>query len=139
MRKRIVDFFFFLPIQTLIIRPRCWTALSRLGHFYSLPGNYPDIFIQLIGWLLAEVSSWTFQPTRQYIYSSIDCRDTILGILVVGTVGDIREPQKRKMVPSILLEFCSGAQFGSLSTLDTTLATKQTINLFSTGTDSQPQ
>lgn len=41
---------------------------------------------------------WTFQP--RWYQDPIDCSDSMLGVLVVGAIGDIKEPQKGKVAPS---------------------------------------
>lgn len=54
-----------------------------------------------------ESNLWTFQLT--WYHDLIDCSDSMMDVLVVGTIADIKEPQKGKTTPSFSILYLNPA------------------------------
>lgn len=83
---------------------------------------------------------WTFQP--RWYQDPIDCSDSMLGVLVVGAIGDIKEPQKGKMAPSFSVLCLNPAlEHVAYHSLPLTLPSVPNIQFmsFSIGPNSQAQ
>lgn len=131
--RRIVGLFSFACLSTYDLT-QVMEWLSSLGHFYSLPENYPDIFDKVASYL------WTFQPS--WYQDPIDCSDSMLGILALGAIGDIKEPQKGKIAPFFSVLYLNPAlEHVAYHSLPLTLPPVPNIQFmsFSIGPNSQAQ
>lgn len=83
--KRIVDLFLFAYPNT--------SNLAQILDCLNTSACYQKTTLTYLTDRVASwrgEQSWTFQPS--WCCDPVDCRDRILGILVVRTVGNIREP-----------------------------------------------